>query len=143
MQHSLRNYQLIATTFLLSCFFALPQSIQAQIQNPVIGNLGTSTASAEDGKLFTVYLISIWNSVISLGAIAVLIYFIWGAFEWLSAGGDSGKTEKARSRISNAIIGLLILTSTFVIVNFISALFFGDSFNILNLQIDGAQNSVK
>ncbi len=57
-----------------------------------------------------------------------------GSIEWISAGADVAIVEKARRRITQAMIGLLVLVSSFVIIEFVSQLFFGDEFSILNLQ---------
>jgi TRAP-type C4-dicarboxylate transport system permease small subunit len=53
----------------------------------------------------------------TLGIVGLLvfIYLIWGGIEWLTAGGDKSKTESARQKITNAIIGLAIVASAFAI----------------------------
>lgn len=61
--------------------------------------------------------------------------FLWGAIEWITAGGDSGKVGKARDKITQAIIGLVILVGSFVIIGFIGRVFFGGDFDLLNLTI--------
>ena len=43
------------------------------------------------------------------------------------------KIEKARNKITQAVIGLVILVGSFAIIGFISQLFFGEEFSILNL----------
>lgn len=49
------------------------------------------------------------------GMIIVLGYIIWGAFEWITSGGDKEKLTSARERIVHALIGLFILAVAFVI----------------------------
>jgi len=109
-------------------------SVQAAITNPVVGDLGTSEGT-EDGSKFINYVVYLWKVSMNLGALAVIVYFIWGAIEWITAGSDSKKTENARSRMTNAIIGLVILVSSFTILSFISKIFFGDSFDLLKLTL--------
>jgi hypothetical protein len=70
-----------------------------------------------------------------LGALAVIVFFVWGAFEWITSGSDSKKAESARSRMTNAIIGLVILVSSFTLLSFISKILFGNSFDLLKLTI--------
>ena len=89
-------------------------SAQAAISNPVVGELGTNEG-AEDGSKFINYVVYLWKVSINLGALAVIAYFIWGAIEWITAGSDTKKTEGARQRMTNAIIGLVILVSSFTI----------------------------
>jgi hypothetical protein len=53
--------------------------------------------------------------VLGIVGLLVFIYLIWGGIEWLTAGGDKSKTESARQKITNAIIGLAIVASAFAI----------------------------
>lgn len=103
----------------------------AQLFNPVVPIWGNETAAAKDGTLFTGYFLMMWNTVISIGAILVLAYFLWGAVEWITSGGDSSKLEGARNKMLHAFIGLLILVSAYTLIGFISAVVFGETFNIL------------
>lgn len=116
----------------------------AQITNPVIGELG-QPEDVEDGSKFIGYTVYLWRTSISLGALAVILYFIWGAFEWLTAGSDSKKTETARQKITNAVIGLILMVSSFTLMSFISKVLFGDNFDLLRLTFptmeQGAQPS--
>lgn len=121
----------IALTFI--SFFTTTIPSFAAITNPVTGELGDDVTKAASGETFVDYFTTLWNTAVTIGAVAVLIMFLWGALEWIIAGGDSSKIEKARSRILQSIIGLLILVSSFVIIGFISQLFFGEEFSILNL----------
>lgn len=47
--------------------------------------------------------------------IMLLVYLVWGAFEWLTSGGDKGKIENSRSRIMNALIGVALVALAFAI----------------------------
>ncbi|MDQ5950950.1 MAG: hypothetical protein QG639_227 [Patescibacteria group bacterium] len=102
----------------------------AQITNPPIGQWG-QTDGAAGGGLFARYFITMWNAVISIGAIAVLAYFIWGAVEWITSAGDSAKLQSSRNRMLHAIIGLFLLVTAYTIIGFLSELIFGEDFNIL------------
>ncbi len=102
------------------------------ITNPVIGNLGQNEGISDGSKL-TEYLVYIWQVAINLGAIVVIVFFIWGAFEWLTAGSDSKKIESAQKRITNAVIGLVILVSLFTILSFLNRILFRGEFDLLRL----------
>jgi hypothetical protein len=54
-----------------------------------------------------------------LGGILVLLYLIWGAIDWITAGGEKGKIEEARKKITQAIIGLLMLSASIAIFNMV------------------------
>lgn len=103
------------------------------ITNPVLnGDLGTDIDGAKSGSLFVRYFVVIWNAFITIGALMVIVFFLWGGIEWISAGGDASKVEKARNRITQAVIGIIILVSSFVLIELVSTLFFDGQFSILN-----------
>ncbi|TSC87974.1 MAG: Uncharacterized protein G01um101416_289 [Microgenomates group bacterium Gr01-1014_16] len=55
-----------------------------------------------------------------------LIAFFWlliGGVQWIMAGGDKEGTEKARKRITAALIGLVIVFSVFAFTQILSAFF--------------------
>ncbi|NOY15266.1 MAG: hypothetical protein GXP43_03560 [bacterium] len=54
-----------------------------------------------------------------IAGILVLAFFVWGSFEWLTAGGDSDKVKNAQNKMSNAVIGLVILISSFALLKFV------------------------
>lgn len=68
------------------------------------------------------FISRILNIVLIVGTIAVLFYLILGGIEWITAGGDKGKTEGARNKITQAVIGLVILASSWAIFLFVQQL---------------------
>ncbi len=74
----------------------------------------------------------------AIGAIGTLIMFLWGAVEWILSGGDKEKVASARKRMTQALVGLLLLALSFVILRVVSTL---AGFNIFQpLQIRGLGN---
>ncbi len=57
--------------------------------------------------------------VFTIGAFLVLIMLIVGAYEWITSGGDKEAVGKARGRIINALIGLLVLAVAFALVRLV------------------------
>lgn len=53
--------------------------------------------------------------VFGLGLLVVLVMLIWGAFEWITSGGDKEAVGKARNRIINALIGMAVLAVAFAL----------------------------
>lgn len=101
------------------------------LTNPTIGKLGDSPSEAKSGNLFVSYFLNIWNVLITVGALAVLLFFLWGAISWITSSGDKGKMEEARNRMFNAFVGMFLLVTAYTIIGFISTLLFGQEFNIL------------
>ncbi len=75
-------------------------------------------------------------AIIALLAVAGVIFFfmlILGGIKWIMSGGDKTSTEGARSQITAALIGLIIVFSAWAILNLVNQIF---GINILNFQIN-------
>ena len=85
-----------------------------QITPKVGGYNTTGDISTQAG---TVELI-ITNSITVLtivGGIMFVLYFLMGALQWVSGGGDKGKIDKAKNMMTNAAIGLIIISLSYSI----------------------------
>jgi len=67
--------------------------------------------AAED-RGFGNFVGGLLNGVMVIAALLVFLNLIWGAIEWITSGGDSGKAQKARDKITQSLIGLIVLAST-------------------------------
>ena len=67
------------------------------------------------GTSFGEWISRILGAVIAIGAILVLLYLVWGGISWITAGGDASKVQKARDRMVQAVIGIIVLASTLAI----------------------------
>lgn len=123
---------------ILTLLIASSQKAFAQITNPALeagfGGDAADAATAADGTIFATYFIMIWQFIISVGGIMVVLYFIWGALDWIIAGGDQSKIQKGRDRMIQAVIGMVLLAGSFVIISLINTIFFQQTFDILNIQ---------
>lgn len=50
-----------------------------------------------------------------IGALMLLLNLLWGGIQWIVSGGDKGKIEKARDKITQSVVGLIVLASTVAI----------------------------
>lgn len=71
--------------------------------------------------------------VFIVAAAMTFFYLIFGAISWITSGGDKGKVEAARNKITAAVIGLLILAATWGAFTLIVQLFFGTDINNIQL----------
>ncbi|MDA3803037.1 MAG: pilin [Patescibacteria group bacterium] len=62
------------------------------------------------------YVSYIYRYGLSVAGILAAIMLMVGGVIWLTSGGDSGKITKAKSFITNSIIGILILFSAYIIL---------------------------
>jgi hypothetical protein len=97
-------------------------------------NAGVRFETNKDGNAFINDTVaSVVQLFYVIGGTAVLIMTVWGATEWVLSGGDKEKVAAARKKITNALIGLALLSLSFVIINVVGTLV---GFNPLgNLQL--------
>lgn len=73
------------------------------------------------------------STVIGLITVAAglffVVNFVLGAFEWVTAGGDSGKIQKARDKMVQSAIGLIVVVLAYAVIGLISGIL---GLNILN-----------
>lgn len=62
--------------------------------------------------------------VLILSAIAFFVMLVMGGVQWLTSGGDKTKVQAAQTSITNAVIGLAIVASSYAIYSLI-LYFFG------------------
>lgn len=90
------------------------------LENPVVKGLaGSWLSGAESGSLFYKILGGVLRFMMILGAVLVLINLTQAAIAWIGSGGDSSKVEKARGRMTDAIIGLILLSGSYAIWVFV------------------------
>ena len=53
-----------------------------------------------------------------LASLIAFFFLIFAGLKWITSGGDSKKIEEARNQILASIVGLLILASSWAIINF-------------------------
>lgn len=109
----------------------------AQLTNPLTPRLSPTTTEGGVSK-FGSLLATILSTLLVGASILFMFYFIIGAINWITSGGDKGKVEEARSSVTNAIVGLVVTFSVFAVISLIDLLF-GTSI----LQIDASKLRIK
>lgn len=97
------------------------------ICNPVIEPI--LGCSADGGISIANLMARLFTAVIMLGGLALLLYFAWGGLSWITAGGDKAKVEDAKSRITNAIIGMAVIMATIAVAFFLTTVLGYDLLN--------------
>ena len=97
-----------------------------------ITNTAVPGGSSPDScpKQFAVTIATLWQTIILVGGLAFLLYFLLGGLNWITAGGDKGKIEEARGKITQGLIGLALLAASYVIIKFIETAI---GMNLLNI----------
>ena len=68
------------------------------------------------------------GTLLIISALLAFVFLILGGIQWITSGGDKGKTEEARNRITAALVGLAIVAAAWAIVQLISTFFGIDIF---------------
>lgn len=119
------NKLLVISIFLITTIFPFPVNAQGGIfkLNQPEG-LGIKAPFQEGNTphaegLIEKILVNVITIFFAVGGIGVVVYFVWGAVDWILSGGDKEKTANARKKMTHAIIGLVLLSLSFVIINII------------------------
>jgi hypothetical protein len=97
-----------------------------------------SSVPYAEGQVETV-IVNVINLLFTIGGIGVVVYFVWGAVDWILSGGDKEKVSNARKKMTHAIIGLVLLSLSYVIINLVGTIV---GFNPLrDLQLRGLGDS--
>lgn len=92
---------------------ALPVHAAVELPSELGDTLGMSDASI--GTIIG----NIINIVLGLLGFVLVILIIWSGVEWMTAGGDSGKVDKAKTRLLNSVIGLAIVLAAWAVASFV------------------------
>lgn len=107
--------------------FNLVTKVHAAITNTAVPG-GSSPDSSP--TQFAITIATLWQTIILVGGLAFLLYFLLGGITWITAGGDKGKIEEARGKITQGLVGLAVLAASYVIIKFIETAI---GMNILNI----------
>jgi hypothetical protein len=132
--------KLLQTTIFFLIIFLIINSITTpilgQIQNPAVPVWGNpNQAGLKEGGAFIGYAVTMWKAGITVAALIVIVYYIQGGYEWLTSGDKTDGVEKAKKRFLYATIGLIILVSSFTLIDYLLSIFFGNTFDIFNLTL--------
>jgi len=102
------------------------------LAHAAITNTAVPGGSAPDDspRQFAVTIATLWQTIILVGGLAFLLYFLLGGITWITAGGDKSKIEEARHKITQGLVGLSVLAASYVIIKFIETAI---GMNILNI----------
>ena len=107
----------VAATLLLPAQMALADNPFQTAQN-LAGEVGNNAGITSQRTLPQI-VGSIINIALGFLGIVFLVLLLYAGFMWMTAGGDEKKVDKARTMITQAIIGLVIIVAAFSISSFV------------------------
>lgn len=99
---------LIPFLFAKSVFAQTPTADPNVIINP--GALGFQIPTFSDLLTFLIRFAFV------LAGLAALLFLLWGSFDWIASGGEKEKVSSARSKIIQALIGVIVIIATLTII---------------------------
>lgn len=103
---------------------------KTEIGNPALGDLG-STFEGQGGATFLEAVIRTGITIVfSIGFLFFIFMLLTGGIDWIRAGADKSQLEAARGKLSNALVGLVVLVAGFALIRLIEAVFTIDILNI-------------
>lgn len=96
--------------------------VLAQLRNPVLPDLlgGGSSPRVESGSVAIGKLIgALIGAILTFSFILAFIYLIMGGLSWVTSAGDKSKLETARNKITHALVGLIIVASTWAVMKLV------------------------
>lgn len=91
--------------------------IQVPIDNPGYG--GQASPFTDIGNLVT----TLYTTALVIIALFSFFYLIFGAFQYITGGGDKAHMQAARERITYAVLGLAIAAAAAAIFSVLGAVF--------------------
>ena len=72
--------------------------------------------TTDDGGIVVANFISgLLRIAFVVAAVILLFNLLYAGIQWISAGGDSGKIDKAKNRLTQSVVGILILSASVAI----------------------------
>ncbi len=112
---------------LYSILYTRASLAHAAITNTAVPGGDSPDASPQQ---FAITIATLWQTIILVGGLAFILYFLHGGLQWITAGGDKGKIDEARGKITQGLVGLALLAASYVIIKFIEMAI---GMNILNI----------
>lgn len=113
---------IIGISFLI---FPMAMNAASSVKSNITGSLQKTAKEAQydtskSGDAALVGLIGGFiKIVLGLLGLALLGYLMYGGFLWMTAGGDGGQVTKAKDVMKNAVIGIIIISSSYIISDFV------------------------
>lgn len=106
------------TLILLILFLLLPLislALELELVYPKIGDI-----KIELGMPLNELIAWFYYFIISIAGIAAFVMLIWGGIEWMTSAGNPTKIGEAKEKINSAFLGLIIILSSYLILQVIN-----------------------
>lgn len=108
----------------IASLFIFGKTLTPVYAQPIVNPaLTTELGGDPDGEAVVGRLLArFFSSALAVAAILFLLYLVYGAFKWLTAGADKAQLQAAQGTMTQALIGLTILASVFAAARIVGTL---------------------
>ena len=99
-------------------FSLIAQTIKVDISKELTGTDSVVNPSATISGIVG----NLAGVILTVGGIVAFVWFLLGGLNWILSGGDKAKMEAAKNQITQGVVGLAILASSFAIFRVIQSL---------------------
>lgn len=91
--------------------------------DPVVKTAWTDGSDTEAGVLTNLeaFISQLLGLITVIGSLFFIVNFLMAALSWITAGGDSGKIQKARDQMLQSTLGLVIMVGSYAIIGLIGS----------------------
>jgi hypothetical protein len=82
---------------------------------------GSDTTGAAAAGNLEKLISNILGALTVVGGLLFIVYFVLGAFAWLTAGSDASKVQKGRDKMVFAAMGLIVLVMSYGLIGLIGS----------------------
>lgn len=111
----------------------LPIKASAQFGNGIEPPFGENNKYTKDitndplnaNNAFTTFELIVSNIIALLtvlGSLVFITYFMLGAINWITSGGDTAKVGKARDQMLQGVLGLIVLTLMYALIGLVGSI---------------------
>lgn len=93
--------------------------------------------SAQNTTDFASLLNNIFSLAVVVGGILLIVYLLFGAFKYITAGGDDKAITKSKSMMANAGVGIVIMVGAFLLTRILGLVIYGNEAGFLTLSFQG------
>ncbi|MBP6945310.1 IPT/TIG domain-containing protein [Patescibacteria group bacterium] len=112
----LASYAAFALFLIGGAWFFTSPAVHAQVNEGLSAVAPTIRLSSGDPRVIAARIINVALGLLGIIFLALVVY---AGFLWMTSGGDAGNAEKARTLLRNAVIGLIIVLSSWAITRYV------------------------
>jgi hypothetical protein len=80
---------------------------------------GARSSALTNAEAFISQLLGVLTVV---SGIFFILYFVLGAFKWVTAGGEAAKVQKARDQMVQGVLGMIIIVAAYGIIGLVGTI---------------------